>query len=138
MIALLLAVTLEIRISDYMWKSPQTLHGILGNVQRRSDDCPDATGARQIEYERGYVCVRKDRIVILNYDFAHDVNSPEEALATVGLKMTQAPDRYMSNTVFIWSVAHNNALRIGTVPATRVIAVISGGTRGVTVDVGGD
>jgi hypothetical protein len=135
--AALLLAAVEIRITDYLWRSPTRLRGVLGKVESRRSECADARGGRQTNYERGYVCVRNGRIVVLGYDLRREFNSPEEALAAVGLKMLVRPESFDGGAVYMWSVAHGNALPVGHVRATRVIARIRGGA-GVTVDVGGD
>jgi hypothetical protein len=44
----LLVAAVEIRITDYLWKSPNRLHGILGKVKSRNGECADASGGKQL------------------------------------------------------------------------------------------
>jgi uncharacterized protein len=121
----------EIRMTDYLLKSPAGLSKPLGKIVRRTE-CVDSDG-KQIEYERGYVCTQGGRVVLLSYDLQRSISSPEAALQAVGLTMSVKPQEL--GVAYMWLKARGNALPVGNRLATRVMVTL-GQTPNVTVNLG--
>lgn len=122
----------EIRVTDYLLKPPVGLSKVLGK-KTRTGECADTNG-RQIEYERGYVCVARGVVVLFSCDLRHQTNTPDEALRAVGLATNVRPD-HPGGAAYQWTKVFGNPMRVSGKLATRVIAVV-GEHSSVTVNMG--
>ena len=105
----------EIRVADYLFKSPKQLGGILGR-ETGQQECIDTDG-RLIAYERGWICVNNGVIVLFAWNLQQRVQTQAQALHAVGLEMTAQPVCLAGCT---WAKSLHNALKVGNTLATRV------------------
>jgi len=124
----------ELRVTDYLFKRPGGLSKILGK-KMRTGECADTDG-RQIEYERGYVCVARGVVVLFSCDLRHQANTPDEALSAVGLSTNVRPD-HPGGAAYQWTKVFGNPMRVSGKFATRVIAVV-GERSSVTMNMGAE